>query len=233
MSAIPGLASLLEFYQNRRERNYFSRFKNSEEIFTYYYRNNSWGSDESASGDGSTIRYTENIRKELPVLFQKLDVHRILDAPCGDYHWFRLIPRNENLHYTGGDIVEPLVLKNQQQFGNAATGFIKLDITKDPLPKADLWICRDAFFHLSYEDIFKTINNLTGSGIRYFLTSTYTECRRNMDFPTGTFRQINLQRPPFCFCKPLLLIDDWIKGFAVKKMGLWEKEMLLEALSAK
>lgn len=50
--------------------------------------------------------------------------------------------------------------------------------------------------------------------------------------PTGSFRALNLELPPFDFCKPLLYIDDWIEGHPIRKLGLWEKQALTHALAA-
>lgn len=219
----------MQVYSNLRFRIY-STFKNREDLFTAYYKNRQWGCQEVFSGPGSTVEYTENIRKEIKQLIKQLGVQRILDAPCGDYNWFRLIPRKKNVSYIGADIVEPLIRRSQNLFKNENTDFIKLDIIKDRLPDADLWICRDCLLHFSNKDIVKTINNFFRSNIRYLLTSTYTESGKNKDIPTGRFRFLNLNLPPFNFCEPLLFIDDWIKGHPVKKLGLWEKDRLYEAL---
>ena len=196
------------------------------DIFSHIYEANRWGENESLSGSGSTVRYTENIRREIPRLIAELNVRRLLDAPCGDFNWFRLIPRLNGFSYLGGDIVPPLVQKNQNIFGDATTRFIELDIIKAPLPVADLWLCRDALFHFSYDDIFRTIRNFLRSDIRYLLTSTHSECRENVDIPTGSFRLLNLELPPFNLGSAEIYIDDWIEGFPVRKLGLWEKDKL-------
>ena len=230
LTRIPGgvrIRRALNYYRTKWK---LRHFKNIEALFTHYYRENVWGDNESVSGSGSTIKYTENIRKRVPVLLEQLDVRRILDAPCGDYNWFRLIPIKNNIHYMGGDIVEPLITRNQSLYGNENTEFFKLDITRNRLPQADLWICRDCLFHFSNEMIFRTLVNFLKSDIRYFLTSIYPECQFNTDIATGSFRFLNLQLPPFDFSKPLLLIDDWIEGCTVRQMGLWERETLSRTL---
>mgnify|MGYP000550077693 CR=1 FL=1 len=52
---------------------------NSNEYkFTWIYKNNHWQSKESASGTGSTLIYTENLRKELPKLFKKYSIKKYL-----------------------------------------------------------------------------------------------------------------------------------------------------------
>ena len=135
---VPGGVKVLKAYSSNVERGRIRRFKNSEELFTSYYSNNRWDNIESLSGPGSTIEYTENIRKEIPELINQFSVQKILDAPCGDYNWFRKVPRNKNVFYIGGDIVEPMIRNNQELYKNDNTTFIKLDVTMDRIPDADL-----------------------------------------------------------------------------------------------
>ena len=162
-------------------------------------------------------------------MIDRFHIRSLLDAPCGDYNWFRFVARSRDVQYLGGDVVKPLISRNQQAFGNASTRFLHLDILRDDLPDADLWICRDCLFHFSNADIAATMENFARSKIRYLLTSTHADCRRNVDVPTGGFRLLNLQRPPFNFCKPIEFIDDWVDGYPVKKLGLWERTSLAGA----
>ena len=231
ITCFPGGKTLYERYSNRRRRRRLDRLGDSEARFTHFYHTYKWGKSESHSGPGSTVEYTSSIRQELPKLFDRFGIERILDAPCGDYHWFRLVPRDPRIHYIGGEIVRPLVRKNQQAYGNENTEFIHLDIVKDRLPPADLWLCRDCLFHLSNEDIFSVLQNFLSSDIRYLLTSTHSECKENTDIMTGEFRFLNLALPPFSFCSPLVYIDDWIEGFPVRLLALWESQELGKAFA--
>lgn len=200
-------------------------------IFTDYYKDNFWENDESISGDGSTLEYTENIRREIPVLLEKYRVRKILDAPCGDYNWFRHIQRDADTFYTGGDVVAELIERNNQKYQNQNTNFIQLDVTGDNLPAADLWLCRDLLFHFSYRDIFLTLDNFLKSDIKYLLASSHHECKVNTDILTGQFRLLNLELAPFNFKPPISAMDDWIEGFPVRKLCLWERETIGEFLS--
>jgi SAM-dependent methyltransferase len=223
----PGGKTILWYYVSGRRRIRAARI---QAVFTKIYKENSWGSAESVSGPGSTVEYTKNIVKEIPLLISRLGVKRVLDAPCGDYNWFRLIERGDNVSYLGGDIVEALVVSNQKKYGNVNTRFIHLDITKDKLPVADLWLCRDCLRHQSNDDVFKVVDNFLNSDIRYLLTSSYVECKMNIDILTGQGRELNLELPPFSFCKPLMTIDDWIQGFPRRHLALWEKNQLSQSL---
>ena len=62
-----------------------------KEVFREKFINNLWGSDESVSGPGSSIMQTESIRSVLPGLLESLRVKVLLDAPCGDFHWMKMI----------------------------------------------------------------------------------------------------------------------------------------------
>jgi hypothetical protein len=53
----------------------------------------------------------------------------------------------DGMEYMGGDIVEKLIQQNQSKYGDPHTRFITIDIVKDLLPQADLWLCRDCLFH--------------------------------------------------------------------------------------
>ncbi len=228
ISPLPGDKTFLIKLWNFFEKHRVARIGPPKDIFRHYYEINEWGNDESVSGAGSTIQYTENIRKMIPQLVNDLGVLVILDAPCGDYNWFRMIKRVPEMTYIGGDIVEPLVKRNQSLYGDNHTKFIRLNIVHDILPKADLWLCRDCLFHLSNHDIFLAMNNFLKSNIPYILTSTYPNCKKNDDIPTGLFRLLNLQLPPFSLGKPIQVIDDWIEGYPVRHLALWERKTLLD-----
>lgn len=207
-----------------------------KELFTNYYHENFWANPETVSGGGSTLEYTENIRREIPKLLTQYNILKVLDAPCGDFHWFRKMELPGQVEYIGGDIVDELVRQNQSQYSNARTVFISLDIINDVLPQADLWMCRDCLFHFSYADIFKTLDNFLRSDIEYIFTSVHTNCTKNSDIVTGGASLLNLELPPFNLCKPLLYVDDWTTGTDVKKikkMGLWTRSMIADSLSSK
>lgn len=202
---------------------------NLKHVFSEIFQNNKWRSAESVSGTGSELKYTENLRKHLPNLFEEFGVKKVLDAPCGDFNWMKEISKNLNIHYTGGDIVPELISKNISNYQSPKTKFIVLDITTDKLPDADLMICRDCLFHLSYENIEKFINNFNNSNIEYLLTTSHTNNRKfkNKDIANGGFRLIDLLDTPFNFpAASLKNIDDWIPGYPERKMILWSKSQL-------
>lgn len=85
--------------------------------------------------------------------------------------------------------------------------FRKIDITCSNLPKVDLIFCRECLQHLSYENIFKAIKNFKKSWSKYLLTSTYMD-GINKNIKNWMYFEINLDKSPFLFPKPILKIEE-------------------------
>jgi hypothetical protein len=66
-------------------------------VFEKIYRENLWGDAESRSGSGSGLAATEKFRKGLMDAIRRLDVHTIVDAPCGDYYWLSTVNLSQRL----------------------------------------------------------------------------------------------------------------------------------------
>lgn len=187
------------------ERSILAR-ESIEERFTKIYETNYWGSHESVSGYGSTLESTENVRAVLPELFRKYSIHSVFDAPCGDFNWMQHVLKRCNVRYIGGDIVFPLIQKLNARYASSNIKFIHIDLTKDQFPYADIMICRDCLFHLSYEDTLKLLKNFVKSEIPLLLTTTYVNASQfsNRDIVSGDARAIDLFAPPFNFDKDVL-----------------------------
>ena len=196
--------------------------KEPDQVFEEFYQTNKWGDEESVSGPGSRLDFTDKIRNELPSLSDQFNLSTVLDIPCGDYNWMRFVDWHVN--YIGADIVDDLIKNNQQLYGNKNRIFKKLNIIEDELPQVDLVICRDCLVHFSFEDIFRTLRNLKRSGSSYLLTTTMIDRKKNKNIVTGEFRPINLQKPPFNFPEPIMLLDDTypLPNYYDKHLGLWK-----------
>ncbi len=199
-----------------------------EQVFSRIYRRNPWGSRESKSGWGSELSYTVNLRRELPELIRDYGVIRLLDAPCGDFNWMQHVVPDLDIEYIGGDIVKALVRRNQRKFGAPGTVFRHMDITSDPLPAADLMMVRDCLFHLSYDDIYRFLENFCRSDIGLLLTTTRPPADgANSDIRTGDFRHIHIFPPT-----PLRRIDDYVPPHPPREMCLFAKEQVAAARDA-
>lgn len=202
-------------------------------VFKAIWSANHWGDEESRSGTGSNLRETAVLRECLASLLADLAVHRVLDVPCGDFHWMKEIRFPAGLVYEGGDIVEQIVNTNRSRYGGAARLFRTMDLLRDPLPAADLILCRDCLVHFSFLDIFAAVSNLKRSGSKYLLTTHYASARRNEDIRTGRWRPLNLTQPPFHFPPPLFVIDEECSEgdgqYKDKRLALWRLEDLPES----
>ncbi|WP_142386514.1 class I SAM-dependent methyltransferase [Bacillus sp. Marseille-P3661] len=201
---------------------------NMKDVFTDIYKNNKWGSTESFSGTGSTLNETENIRTFLESLIRNYQIKSILDAPCGDFNWFKEINLKELnvVSYTGVDIVDELIMKNNERYANDTRSFRVANITEDPLPQADLIICRDCLQHLPMAKVLSALINFKRSGSKYLLASTAPIAKNDQDIPAGSGRLLNLELPPFHFPKPLAMIDDYNQMDPWKKIAMWPIESL-------
>ncbi|MFC9254517.1 class I SAM-dependent methyltransferase [Amycolatopsis thailandensis] len=197
----------------------------TQDRFTYIFRSRLWTSS-SVSGPGSESVQTQGLREQLPALLERFGVRTLLDLPCGDFGWLSEVDLDLD-RYIGADIVTDLVEANAARFrDDPVREFRILDLTGDPLPAADLVLCRDCLVHLSFADIERALGNLRRSGSRYLLTTTFTELGTNNDIVTGDWRPLNLCREPFGFPEPLAVLVEGCTeeggAYADKSLGLWE-----------
>ncbi|MCC5632043.1 hypothetical protein [Nostoc sphaeroides] len=80
--------------------------------------------------------------------------------------------------------------------------------------------------HLSIADIFLALDNIKSSHIDYLLTTTFLNCEDNEDITTGDWRLLNLEKQPFNFPTPLLVINEQCTEggglYKDKSLGLWQ-----------
>ncbi len=158
-------------------------------------------------------------------MFRELNIHSMLDLPCGDFNWMRQADLN-GIDYLGADIVDALIQRNQANYGHLPkVRFEVLDLLDDPLPRMDLVLVRDCLVHFSNQNIQQALENIKRSGSTYLLTTTFTQLLRNKDIITGEWRPVNLQLEPFLLPPPVLLIAEHLdtpdKILQSKALGLW------------
>ncbi len=117
----------------------------NKDIFSNIYSNKEWNSGndraEPSSGPGSSLEYTEKLRTNLLIMLLRFNVKTFLDAGCGDLTWMSTLLNKINTKYIGVDIVEMLIDSHKKNFPSIE--FHVNDITVDPLPAADMMMCRD------------------------------------------------------------------------------------------
>lgn len=168
------------------------------------------------SGVGSSVRATTAVREQLPGVLRQLDCRSLLDLGCGDLTWMRGL--DLGVDYIGADIVEDVIQRNRSIMPSAQ--FHVVDATRDALPAANVVLCREVLFHLSFEDIKAVLSNIRGGGFEYLIATSDQGTRFNADIVSGDYRMLNLRIAPLKLPPPGLTIrDDAV--FSGRHLGVW------------
>lgn len=186
--------------------------------FSRIYKYNRWGSDESRSGDGSTLRNTENLRSLLSEIISDWNVESIVDIACGDFNWMSDLMKDLDIKYLGLDIVPSVIEDNIEKHGSKQIDFKVANVIREIPPKADLAIFRDCMLHLSFADGLSALKNIKSSGSPFVLMSTWPSTSENEDILSGHWRPVDLRKPPFSLPEPIRIIKENESG---KHAGLW------------
>jgi len=169
------------------------------------------------SGRGSTLENTERLRRALPGIFERYGVTTFVDAPCGDWYWMQHVDLS-GITYIGADISSNIVEANRETHAAPNRTFLHLDITSDPLPQGDLFLCRDCLFHLKTWLRWEFFRNFARSGNRYLLTTVVqTPENRNLR-NNAKFAAFNPMLPPYSFPDPLEIIPETADDLTLEQM---------------
>lgn len=196
-------------------------------VFDQIYRVNYWGSDESHSGLGSELSFTKIYRQGLSNFLTTSAINSIFDAPCGDLNWMAAFLAQYPVRYAGGDI-SPEVITRARAL-HPQLDLRVFDITVDSFPDAELWHCRDCFFHLPFDAIQRALAGFVASNIGFALITSHRArfLHRNLDVGYGGFRYLDLERPPFCLPQPLARIPDFRRGHDFPRyVCLWSRDQI-------
>jgi hypothetical protein len=206
-----------------------------EGVFDNIMALNRWGEGESRSGPGSTLLYTRNLRSQLEVFFKDFAVRSFFDAPCGDFNWMREVDFT-GIGYLGGDISRALIAHNGKAYAAADRSFIDFDISVDKFPTADVWFCRDCFFHLPEASIFQALRNFCESDIKLLMMTNHINATgfENADIEAGEFRLTDFYIEPYCLPRDVLFrIADYVHPFPQREMCVWTREQVAAALAGR
>ena len=202
--------------------------KKYTDIFLDIYNTNFWRDQESRSGTGSSIQKTRKLAEELPTLFKQFNITSILDVPCGDFNWMKIVDLAD-IDYTGADLVTEIVKDNRIKYPEKS--FIELDIIDEHIPYADLLLIRDCLVHFPNDLVFKSLYNICLSDCKYVLMTTFPDHLNNIDIEMGKWRALNLEAEPFNLPKPRFIINEGLVGDAYdKSMALWTVEDIKNSL---
>lgn len=198
-----------------------SRTKRFEKI----YDADVWARDkhqDAKSGLGSEIENTQNVQLELPRLLKDLSINSLVDVGCGDWTWMSQIELP--CDYLGLDIVQNVVQANKTTYGKLGINFQQLDAVDEPLPDCNAILCREVILHMNFIDAIKLIRNIKKHS-EFLIATTDTALWFNSNIPTGDYRMLNLQRIPFNFPKPEIVIwDDAL--VAGRQLAIWKTSSL-------
>ncbi len=199
-------------------------------VFDAIFHNNIWRSAESRSGPGSELSKTRAYREALDALIRRRGLFRFFDAPCGDLAWMSVLLQELPMEYIGGDISPSLV--ESVRSSRPSLDIRVFDICQDSFPEADVWHCRDCFFHLPFADIRTALENFVQSRIPWaLLTSHRGRWHRNLDVAAGGYRLLDLCRPPLSLPEPEEQLQDYRRGKDFPRfVGLWSREAIAGSL---
>lgn len=201
-------------------------FRSPEAVFTAIWRSGHWARATpggSRSGPGSSSDAARRLVIGLPPLLARLGARSLLDVPCGDFAWMKDVDRT-GFDYLGGDVVAPLVAENEARHGATGARFAVLDVTRDPLPRADVVLCRDALVHFSLRLAGEALARIRESGSDWLLATTFPGLPANENVVTGGWRPLDLTKPPFSLPPPTESIfeqSDPAGRLPDKHLGLW------------
>lgn len=192
--------------------------------FRSIYESGAWvmsSSQHSSSGTGSEAASTASLVTELPEMLDTLGCQTMVDVGCGDWNWMREMRLPP--HYVGVDIVEDVIDTNRK-FEREGVRFHVANAIEDPLPDADVALCREMLFHLSFQDGLAVLANIRKSA-RWLIATTDPDIWFNSDIRTGDFRRLNLQRRPYYLPPPAFTIGDGAIS-SHRALGIWATEDL-------
>ncbi|GAB0057008.1 hypothetical protein SIID45300_01328 [Candidatus Magnetaquicoccaceae bacterium FCR-1] len=190
-----------------------------ERIFTRIHAENTWGSRETRSGEGSELRATSELRARLEQTLARLGVRVLVDAGCGDLNWMAGVSKGLDL-YLGYDVVEEMIRHNRTLHGDRANHLFGVaEICHTVLPRADGILCRNVLTHLPNDLVLKALRNFKRGESRHLLATTFPNAV-NEETTLGHWHKVNLTAPPFALPEPILLIPDG-KARHERFLGVW------------
>lgn len=119
------------------------------------------------SGDGS---YGDQLEKKLTWLAEIKDkVKSITEVGCGDFNFGNALLEIMDASYVGLDISDFIIEKNKKNHP-----LFVFDTYPKVIPKADLLLCVDVFFHvLDKKDLDNLMRDLKESWTKYLVVTAY------------------------------------------------------------
>lgn len=132
------------------------------QTFEKIYRTKAWGDNGQPfySGPGSHGPTADLYCEAVISFIKEQRVQSVVDFGCGDFAVGRRIVEATDVRYTGVDVVSDLIEHHKKTVHDPRVSFRCADITKDPLPPADLCLIRQVLQHLANPEIAKVLGRL-------------------------------------------------------------------------
>ena len=235
-----------EHYESKDHSNRHRDNESKERQWSFenIYKKGTWqdNKDTPLSGNGSSIAVTTETRRIMKRIIRDYNIKSIVDAGCGDVTWIpvllkELVDEGIDITYTGCDITEFLIEKHKEKYKHHSNmSFLHLDIVNGKLPKGDLVLCRDAIQHLLIKDGIKALKNISDSGSKYLLATSYirqTPEKNAQDLKrTGYCISRDLMRKPYNLHDAIALFSEKNNEYH-KYLGLWELPIIFKEIEQK
>jgi hypothetical protein len=208
---------ILEQRKARRHKKLFGD-ADYKTAFQIVHDQNLWENPESKSGGGSTVEFTKFIREDFSKWLHDNGVTSMVDLPCGDFNWMRLVDFPAGMTYHGIDIVPDLIAANSQQYQNDHVQFSVGDIIAGPVPAANAYFCRDVFIHFPNDAVEKSIANVRVAGAKWLIATTFPDVKSKVDTVFPNSRKQNMA---LFLGEPDAMLEDFGDGMTDKFMGVW------------
>ena len=193
-------------------------------IFNHIYNTGKW---LKGSGPGSYPETTETYRAFLQDFIATREIRSVVDVGCGDWQFSQLIDWGD-LDYLGID-VSSSALDEARRFATGRIRFAQGDARTMALPPADLLIMKDVLQHWTNAEIMALIPKL--GQFRYCLiTNGIVEATMptlNLDKSAGSYRPIDLAKPPFSVAGTEVLTYDFSVPIAGPSIFSEQKHVFL------
>jgi hypothetical protein len=186
-------------------------------IFTKIYVENRWRTAESVSGSGSTVAITGTLREHLEEWLRNQEITSLVDIPCGDFNWMRLVRFPQGMQYLGLDIVDKLISDVSARYETEQVHFDIADILTSDLPKADAYFCKDIFTHFPLIAVERALSRIRPK-TRYILTTTVPSLSKNIDIEFGQDRVLNMA---LILGEPLEMLPFYEADGVKRFVGVW------------
>ena len=182
--------------RKRRDRKVQAEFAglSNQQVFEKIYEERRWGAPPDgtrkySSGDGTREReivaaYVDAVSR---FVSDKKHIRTALDLGCGDFTvGAQLAGRFER--YIAADVAANLIRENKRLFKDKRVRFVRIDLTRDELPRCDIIFVRQVLQHLSNAEIRKFVANVQGRFKFLVVTESVSKSMfftANKDITTG------------------------------------------------